>query len=92
MGLFALANSFTMRVCLSITIVTMVTHVPATEHIQGETCPDPSLAISDGSINKTVSAVIETVRIFCCKKTNSKADFLGLVMSNSIIFSLPSHS
>lgn len=40
MGLFALANSFTMRVCLSMTITQMVTKTAPSEHIIGEVCPD----------------------------------------------------
>lgn len=43
LGLFALANSFTMRVCLSMTITQMVVQSQSSEHIIGETCPDPSL-------------------------------------------------
>ncbi|CAH4029405.1 unnamed protein product [Pieris brassicae] len=46
LGLFALANSFTMRVCLSMTITQMVLHVAPSEHIVGETCPDPMPTIS----------------------------------------------
>ena len=55
MGLFALANSFTMRVCLSMTITQMVLHAQPSEHIIGETCPDPATtAGNDTSSNYTV--------------------------------------
>ncbi|XP_050671025.1 putative inorganic phosphate cotransporter isoform X1 [Leptidea sinapis] len=39
LGLFALANAYTMRVCLSMTITQMVARV-ASEEIVGDTCPD----------------------------------------------------
>ncbi|RVE46450.1 hypothetical protein evm_008917 [Chilo suppressalis] len=51
MGLFALANSFTMRVCLSMTITQMVLHSESSEHIVGETCPDPQYV---GMMNNTI--------------------------------------
>ncbi|XP_053607893.1 putative inorganic phosphate cotransporter [Plodia interpunctella] len=56
MGLFALANSFTMRVCLSMTITQMVVHVESSEHIVGETCPDPEYTANSNVTN--VTAVI----------------------------------
>ncbi|XP_050346311.1 putative inorganic phosphate cotransporter [Nymphalis io] len=43
LGLFALANSFTMRVCLSVAIVKMVKQVSSEGHIVGETCPDTTI-------------------------------------------------
>nr|XP_021183308.2 putative inorganic phosphate cotransporter [Helicoverpa armigera] len=53
MGLFALGNSFTMRVCLSMTITQMVLHTGSTEHIVGETCPDPAnVAVSNATAAK----------------------------------------
>lgn len=64
MGLFALGNSFTMRVCLSMTITQMVLHAETSEHIIGETCPDPNGVISNTTDddNNTVS-VIFTVSV-----------------------------
>ncbi|CAH2106479.1 unnamed protein product [Euphydryas editha] len=53
LGLFALANSFTMRVCLSVAIVKMVSYVPSGAHIIGETCPDTSIG-SNPVTNTTV--------------------------------------
>ncbi|KAL0892941.1 hypothetical protein ABMA27_014613 [Loxostege sticticalis] len=56
MGLFALANSFTMRVCLSMTITQMVLHAEPTEHIVGETCPNPegvTSIMNNSTINET---------------------------------------
>uniref|UniRef100_A0A2H1W2Y7 SFRICE_002812 n=1 Tax=Spodoptera frugiperda TaxID=7108 RepID=A0A2H1W2Y7_SPOFR len=59
MGLFALGNSFTMRVCLSMTITQMVLHAETSEHIIGETCPDPNGVISNTTEdeNNTVSVI-----------------------------------
>ncbi|CAH0701277.1 unnamed protein product [Spodoptera exigua] len=59
MGLFALGNSFTMRVCLSMTITQMVLHAETSEHIIGETCPDPNGVISNSTDdeNNTVSVI-----------------------------------
>ncbi|XP_031765380.1 putative inorganic phosphate cotransporter [Galleria mellonella] len=54
MGLFALANSFTMRVCLSMTITQMVLHTPPSEHIIGETCPDVSVSDNSATSNTTM--------------------------------------
>ncbi|CAH0719420.1 unnamed protein product, partial [Brenthis ino] len=54
LGLFALANSFTMRVCLSITIVQMVKRVPSGEHIVGETCPDEAISVTQSSTNSSL--------------------------------------
>ncbi|XP_045448851.1 putative inorganic phosphate cotransporter [Melitaea cinxia] len=53
LGLFALANAFTMRVCLSVAIVKMVSYIPPGEHIIGETCPDTSL-VSESVTNTSV--------------------------------------
>lgn len=56
MGLFALANSFTMRVCLSMTITQMVLHAQSTEHIIGETCP--AVSSRTASTNTTANDTI----------------------------------
>ncbi|CAG5031652.1 unnamed protein product [Parnassius apollo] len=53
MGLFALANSFTMRVCLSMTITQMVVHTESSQHIVGEICPDNNNATAAGSSNNS---------------------------------------
>ncbi|XP_026317790.1 putative inorganic phosphate cotransporter [Hyposmocoma kahamanoa] len=49
LGLFALANSFTMRVCLSMTITQMVKKTAHQIHITGETCADPDDIIKGNS-------------------------------------------
>ncbi|XP_049869092.1 putative inorganic phosphate cotransporter [Pectinophora gossypiella] len=54
LGLFALGNSFTMRVCLSMTITQMVVHKASEAHIVGETCPDPADISTDTTSNNTV--------------------------------------
>lgn len=63
MGLFALANSFTMRVCLSMTITQMVVHVEPSEHIVGETCPDPSLTVDNNNTFTDVDVTVYEVSI-----------------------------
>ncbi|KAJ2946183.1 hypothetical protein O0L34_g5117 [Tuta absoluta] len=45
MGLFALGNSFTIRVSLSMTITQMVLQKASEAHIVGETCPDPMTSV-----------------------------------------------
>ncbi|XP_063825389.1 putative inorganic phosphate cotransporter [Ostrinia nubilalis] len=60
MGLLALANSFTMRVCLSMTITQMVLHTESSEHIVGETCPDPEVDVITSVTNETI--VVSTPR------------------------------
>lgn len=66
LGLFALANSFTMRVCLSMTITQMVLHATPSEHIVGESCPDPAgtitpdLTSNDTVLTNTVSTITNT--------------------------------
>ncbi|XP_034830470.1 putative inorganic phosphate cotransporter [Maniola hyperantus] len=54
LGLFALANSFTMRVCLSMTIVTMVKKVSSETHIVGETCPSDASTSSSSNSSSVV--------------------------------------
>ncbi|XP_045497336.1 putative inorganic phosphate cotransporter [Colias croceus] len=56
LGLFALANAFTMRVCLSMTITQMVLHTAPAEHIIGETCPD-----DDALVNRTLLRNISSI-------------------------------
>ncbi|KOB73027.1 Uncharacterized protein OBRU01_11390 [Operophtera brumata] len=58
LGLFALANSFTMRVCLSMTITQMVLHAELSDHIVGETCPDPTVP-SNSSLLSDPTDVVE---------------------------------
>lgn len=53
LGLFALANAYTMRVCLSVTIVQMVTRAPSEGHIVGETCPE-EIIVQDSSNTSSV--------------------------------------
>ncbi|CAK1596028.1 unnamed protein product [Parnassius mnemosyne] len=55
MGLFALANSLTMRVCLNMTITQMVLHTQLSQHIVGETCPDNNNVTAAGSSNSSVT-------------------------------------
>ncbi|GBP29672.1 Putative inorganic phosphate cotransporter, partial [Eumeta japonica] len=62
MGLFALANSFTMRVCLSMTITQMVTHTAPSEHILGETCPVDDVSVTDVVSNGTETVINQIAR------------------------------
>lgn len=65
LGLFALANSFTMRVCLSMTITQMVLHAESSEHIVGESCPDDAVPSNTSVlINSTVLAEVKILKKF----------------------------
>lgn len=57
LGLFALANSFTMRVCLSTAIVRMVSQIPSDTEIVGEICPDPETSVSVGGSNDSTTPI-----------------------------------
>lgn len=59
LGLFALANSFTMRVCLSMAITQMVQNPESESHIVGETCSDVSMRQNSTVMIETTTPVYE---------------------------------
>ncbi|KAI5652002.1 major facilitator superfamily domain-containing protein [Phthorimaea operculella] len=76
LGLFALGNSFTIRVSLSMTITQMVLQKASEAHIVGETCPDPEATV----ISNTTS-IADTIDYIVRDKYDWSEATQGLLLS-----------